>query len=81
MKSVRIDSFIYQYGNEKSEIIWKQNKKIAVNSWQIQYFTDPDYYIQNDGKQLGIPMMVTIIILLVAWAGIQLVSKFLLKDL
>lgn len=26
-------------------------------------------------------MMVTIIILLVAWAGIQLVSKFLLKDL
>ena len=75
------DSFIYQYGNEKIRNNMEADKKIAVNSWQIQYFTDPDYYIQNDGKQLGIPMMVTIIILLVAWAGIQLVSKFLLKDL
>lgn len=46
------DSFIYQYGNEKIRNNMEADKKIAVNSWQIQYFTDPDYYIQNDENSL-----------------------------
>lgn len=75
------DSFIYQYGNERIRNDLEAGTKVAANGWQIHYFIDSDYYIQDDGEQLGIPMVITTIILLVAWIGIQLISKFLLKDL
>lgn len=75
------ENCIYEYGDENIKDGIESEMKVASNGWIVHYLVAQEYYVQNDWQQLGIPMVVTAVILLIAWIGIQIISRYLLKDL
>lgn len=77
------ENVVYHYINEGCSGIWgfEETHPFADTGWEISYRFDKKYFSQDAVVSFAMPMLIIFLVLFIAWIGIRVLTRYLMKDL